>query len=108
MNSQPDTQGHSVLQRSTRRGQFGLAATYWTLFLVGALAFFVAGSIAVAQGEWQRYLILLGSSVAWTFVLLAGVKVGYQGADPGKALGRVAVLFLLLNITNALATLSFI
>lgn len=107
MDSQPDTQALSVLQRMTR-GQYGLAVTYWTLFLVGAVVFFVAGSIAVAQGEWQRYLMLLGSSLVWTFILLIGVRVGYRGADPGKALGRVAVLFLLLNITNALATLSFI
>lgn len=107
MNSQPDPQATSVFQRLTR-GQYSLAVTYWTLFLLGAIVFFVAGSIAVAQGEWPRYLMLLGSSFAWTLVLLIGVRVGYRGADPGKALGRVAVLFLLLNITNALATLSFI
>lgn len=107
MNSQPETRALSSFQRMTR-GQYGLAVTYWTLFLVGMLAFFVTGSIAVAQGEWQRYLMLLASSLAWTFILLIGVRVGYRGADPGKALGRVAVLFLLLNITNALATLSFI
>jgi hypothetical protein len=41
-------------------------------------------------------------------MLLTGIKFAYQGEDPGKALGRIAMLFLLLNLTNALATLSFI
>lgn len=89
-------------------GRYSLATIYWTLFLVGAVVFFVSGSMAVAQDDWKRYLILLGANLAWTFILLTGVRVGYRGADPGKALGRVAVLFLLLNITNALATLTFI
>jgi len=30
------------------------------------------------------------------------------GSDPGKALGRIGMLFLLLNLTNALVTFSFI
>jgi len=107
MSSQPDTHTPSPFHRITS-GRYGLAATYWTLYLVAALVFFVAGSIAVAQGDWSRYLTLLAASLAWTFILLIGVKLSYRGADPGKALGRVAVLFLLLNITNALATLSFI
>lgn len=88
--------------------RYGLALTYWTLYLVAAVIFFVAGSMAVAEQNWERYIVLLIATVAWTFVLLVGVQRGYQGEDPGKALGRIAMLFLLLNLTNALATLSFI
>ncbi|GFZ81679.1 hypothetical protein GCM10011403_26320 [Pseudohongiella nitratireducens] len=90
------------------QGQFGLAVTYWTLYLVVAVLFFILGSIAVADERWGQYLTLLGGTLAWTFLLVWGVSKGYQGKDPGKAIGRVSVLFLLLNITNALATLSFI
>lgn len=89
-------------------GQYGLALTYWVLYLIAAVLFFVAGSIAVAEGAWTRYVILLSVTVAWTFVLLTGIKRAYKGEDPGKALGRIAMLFLLLNMSNALATLSFI
>ncbi|WP_339868939.1 hypothetical protein [Pseudohongiella nitratireducens] len=90
------------------QGQFGLAVTYWTLYLVVAVLFFILGSIAVADERWGQYLALLGGTLAWTFILVWGVSRGYKGKDPGKAIGRVSVLFLLLNITNALATLSFI
>ena len=90
------------------KGNYGLALTYWTLYLIAAVVFFVTGSTAVAEGDWARYVILLALSVTWTFILLLGVRRGYQGEDPGKALGRIAMLFLLLNMTNALATLSFI
>ena len=89
-------------------GQYALALKYWTLYLIVAVIFFVSGSMAVAEERWRTYLTLLGLTVAWTFVLLVGVKRGYRGQDPGKAISRVAILFLLLNLSNALATLSFI
>lgn len=107
MSSDPDPNTSSALRRLID-GKHGLALTYWTLYLAGAVAFFVAGSFAVAEESWTVYLVLLGVTLAWTFVLLTGIKFAYQGDDPGKALGRVAMLFLLLNLTNALATLSFI
>ncbi len=53
-------------------------------------------------------MILLSLLIVWTFLLLLGIKRGFKGEDPGKALGRIAMLFLLLVMTNALATLSFI
>lgn len=89
-------------------GHYGLALTYWMLYLAAAVLFFILGSIAVSEGAWPRYLMLLSVTVGWTFVLLAGINRAYKGDDPGKALGRIAVLFLLLNMSNALATLSFI
>lgn len=87
---------------------FGLAQTYWTFYLVWAAAFFVAGSLLVAERDWMPYIALLALTVAWSFLLLTGVKRYYVGSDPGKALGRIGMLFLLLNLTNALATFSFI
>lgn len=89
-------------------GHYGLALTYWTLFLVAAALFFVFGSLAVMEGQWTRYTIMLVATVVWSFILLTGIDRGYRGDDPGKALARIAMLFLLLNLSNALATLSFI
>jgi len=89
-------------------GHYGLALTYWILFLIGALLFFVFGSMAVNDAAWGRYLAMLVLSVVWTFVLLVGIKRSFRGEDPGKALARIAMLFLALNLSNALATLSFI
>ncbi len=107
MSSKPDRNSASNLKHLIN-GKYGLALTYWTLYLVGAGAFFVSGSLAVADDAWTVYMVLLGLMLAWTFALLTGIKFAYRGEDPGKALGRIAMLFLLLNMTNALATLSFI
>ncbi len=89
-------------------GHYGLALTYWILFLIGAALFFVFGSLAVTEGAWPRYVIMLLLSVTWSFVLLIGIQRAYTGYDPGKTIARIAVLFLMLNLSNALATLSFI
>ncbi len=89
-------------------GNLSLALKYWTLYWIMAVIFFVTGSFAVADRNWQVYLMLLGGVVAWSFILLFGIRRAYQGSDPGKAISRISVLFLLLNLTNALATLSFI
>lgn len=87
---------------------FGLAQTYWAFYLIWAAGFFVAGSLLVAERDWIPYIALLAATVAYSFLLLTGVKRYYVGSDPGKALGRIGMLFLLLNLTNALATFSFI
>ena len=87
---------------------FGLAQTYWTFYLVWAAVFFVAGSLLVAERNWPPYLALLVLTVGWSFLLLTAVRRYYVGSDPGKALGRIGMLFLLLNLTNPLATFSFI
>ena len=89
-------------------GHYGLALTYWLLFLLAAAAFFLAASAAVAERDWPRFMLLLIASVAWTFLLLMGIRHGYRGSDPGKAIARISMLFLTLNLTNTLAVLSFI
>ncbi|MDP1930359.1 MAG: hypothetical protein Q8L60_02760 [Gammaproteobacteria bacterium] len=91
------------------RGEyFGLAQTYWAFYLIAAALFFGFGSVLVADRNWTPYVGMIVGLVAWSFLLLTGVQRGYKGADPGKALGRIGMLFLLLNLTNILATLSFI
>lgn len=106
MNS-PEQHNISPFKRLIQ-GHYGLALTYWSLFLSMSAVFFVLGSAAVADEAWQRFVILLSLLIVWTFLLLLGIKRGFKGEDPGKALGRIAMLFLLLVMTNALATLSFI
>ncbi|MDX1490123.1 MAG: hypothetical protein R3332_02480 [Pseudohongiellaceae bacterium] len=89
-------------------GHYGLARTYWSAYFIGAAAFFIFGSMAVSAGEWKKFVIMLFSNICYSFILLLGIQAGYQGADPGKGLSRIAILFLLLNLSNALATLVFI
>lgn len=98
----------STLGRFFSGATFGLAQTYWGMFALGSLIFFIAGSLLVAERNWPPYVGLLAASVAYIFALLVGVRRYYRGEDPGKALGRIAMLFLLLNLTNMLLTLSFI
>lgn len=107
MSDTPTTASNNLIKRIIL-GHYGLARTYWTAYILGAVLFFIFGSMAIADGQWKTYVFLLFGSIAYSFVLLLGVQAGYKGSDPGKALGRIAVLFLLLNMTNALATLSFI
>lgn len=98
----------SALGRFFSGATFGFARTYWGLYALGAVIFFIVGSLLVAQRNWEPYVGLLASSIALSFALLVGVRRYYRGSDPGKALGRIAMLFLLLNLTNMLLTLSFI
>jgi hypothetical protein len=98
----------SALGRFFSGATFGLAQTYWGLFAFGSVIFFIAGSLLASERDWIPYTALLAGSIAYTFALLIGVQRHYRGSDPGKALGRIGMLFLLLNLTNMLATLSFI
>ena len=98
----------SALGRFLSGASFGFAQTYWGLFTLGSIIFFSVGSLLVADRNWEPYAGLLLGSIAFTFALLTGVRRFYRGSDPGKALGRIAMLFLLLNLTNMLLTLSFI
>ncbi len=98
----------SAFGKLIRGEYFGLAQTYWAFYLIVAVLFLVFGSLFVADRNWAPYVGMIIGLVAWSFLLLTGVQRGYKGADPGKALGRIGILFLLLNLTNILATLSFI
>lgn len=98
----------SALVRVLSGSAFGLAKTYWTFFLVGAALFFAVGSVLAEQRNWAVYVPVLFASLVYTFILLVGVQRYYKGSDPGKTLGRVGMLFLMLNLSITLATLSFI
>jgi len=108
--SNPGQLHHEVspLRRLISGEVFGLAQTYWTLYIIGGLLFFTFGSLLAAERNWIPYVTILITTVAYSFLLLTGVRKYYRGSDPGKALGRIGMLFLLLNLTNVLLTLSFI
>lgn len=108
MNTDPDCLTQETPFSRLVHGHYGLASTYWALFLLGAALFFVFGSLAVAEHNWPHFMVLLALSLAWTCLLLTGVQRGFKGTDPGKAMARIAMLFLTLNLTNTLAVLSFI
>jgi len=107
-NSRQLHHGDSPLIRLISGEAFGLAQTYWTLYIIGGLLFFTVGSLLVAERNWAPYVAILIATIAYSFLLLTGVRKYYRGSDPGKALGRIGMLFLLLNLSNVLATLSFI
>jgi hypothetical protein len=108
MSTDPDSLTHETPFSRLVHGHYGLAATYWALYLLGAALFFGFGSLAVAEHSWSRFLFLLALSLAWTILLLIGIQRGFKGTDPGKAMARIAMLFLTINLTNTLAVLSFI
>lgn len=107
-NTEHRHESSSAIVRLFSGATFGLAQTYWTFYLFGAVIFFTLGSVLVADRNWGPYSVLLAATVAYSFILLIGVQRYYRGSDPGKALGRIGMLFLLLNLSNMLATLSFI
>ena len=89
-------------------GDYGLAKTYWTLFLTGLLAFFIFGSIQVADRTWVPFLVALGITVLWTMLLVAGIWRAYKGPEHWRVVSRTSVLFFILNLSNTIATLIFI
>ena len=89
-------------------GDYGLARTYWTLFLTGMLAFFIYGSIQVADRTWVPFLIALGFTVLWSALLIAGIWRAYKGPEHWKVVARTSILFFILNLSNTIATLIFI
>lgn len=107
--SSKHSQAHDSASGGLLNGsRYGLARTYWTLYIIGAVIFFLLGSLLVAERNWGPYIALLAATIVYSFVLLIGVQRFYRGSDPGKALARIAMLFLLLNLTNMLLTFSFI
>ena len=60
-------------------GEFGLAVTYWLLFFLGAGSFFIFGSQAVDRERWLLYLGIVVIALAYTFLLILGIKGAYKG-----------------------------
>lgn len=89
-------------------GEYGLAVTYWAFYFLGAAAFFVFGSRAVDTGDWVRYLIYVAVMLAYTFILIVGIRAAYKGPQLWKVMSRTSSIFMIINILVGISTLGFI
>ena len=89
-------------------GEYGLAITYWALYFVGAALFFVFGSQAVDQEAWIPYLTMVAAMLAYTFLLLIGIRAAYRGPQLWKVMSRTSSIFMIINILVGIVTLGFI
>lgn len=89
-------------------GDYGLAITYWLFYFVGAGLFFVFGSEAVDNEDWIRYLSMVAVMLAYTVVLIIGVRAAYKGPQLWKVMSRTSSVFMIINILVGISTLGFI
>ena len=89
-------------------GDYGLAITYWSLYFVGCGLFFVFGSRAVDAENWLQYLMLVALMLAYTFVLIVGIRAAYKGPQMWKVMSRTSSVFMIINILVGICTLGFI
>lgn len=89
-------------------GDFGLAITYWALYFLGAGLFAVFGSRAVDEERWIPYLIMVAVMLAYTVVLIIGVRAAYKGPQLWKVMSRTSSVFMIINILIGISTLGFI
>ena len=89
-------------------GEYGLAVTYWALYFVGAGLFFVFGSQAVDTERWLNYLAIVAGMLAYTFLLILGIRAAYKGPQLWKVMSRTSSIFMIINILVGICTLGFI
>lgn len=106
MNGEPATE-KSFLAKILA-GDYGLATTYWALYFVGAGLFAAFGSRAVDDERWIPYLIMIAVMMAYTVVLIIGVRAAYRGPQLWKVMSRTSSVFMIINILIGISTLGFI
>lgn len=89
-------------------GEYGLAITYWALYFFGATLFFIFGSRAVDSGAWISYLAMVAGMLAYTFILIIGIRAAYRGPQLWKVMSRTSSIFMIINILVGISTLGFI
>jgi len=89
-------------------GDYGLAITYWALYVIGAGVFFVFGSRAVDGERWIEFLSIVAAMLAYTFILLLGIRAAYKGPQLWKVMSRTSSIFMIINILVGISTLGFI
>ncbi len=89
-------------------GDFGLAITYWALYFAGAGLFAVFGSRAVDDERWAPYLTMVAVMMAYTVILIIGVRAAYKGPQLWKVMSRTSSVFMIINILIGISTLGFI
>ncbi len=99
---------HSSFMSRLLAGDYGFALTYWALYFIGAGLFFVFGSRAVDSGAWFSYLGMGVAMLAYTFVLILGIRSAYRGPQLWKVMSRTSSIFMIINILVGISSLSFI
>jgi len=89
-------------------GDYGLATTYWALYFVGAGLFATFGSQAVDEERWIPYLIMVAAIMAYTVVLIIGIRAAYKGPQLWKVMSRTSSVFMIINILIGISTLGFV
>lgn len=89
-------------------GDYGLAITYWGLYFFGCSLFFIFGSQAVNGERWGLYSAEVTAMLAYTVVLIMGVKAAYKGPQLWKVISRTSSVFMIINILTGISTLGFI
>ena len=100
-------EGHSFMSKLLG-GEFGLAVTYWLLFFLGASTFFIFGSQAVDRERWLLYLGIVVAALAYTSLLILGIKAAYKGPQLWKVMSRTSSIFMIINVLVGISTLGFI
>ncbi len=97
----------SVLSR-VLSGEYGLAVTYWLFYFAGAGAFFVFASQAVDSKQWLVFGVIASAMLAYTFMLIVGIRAAYKGPQLWKVMSRTSSVFMIINILVGISTLGFI
>lgn len=89
-------------------GEYGLAITYWIFYFIGSSIFFVTASRAVDSENWFRFLVIVALMLAYTTVLLVGIRAAYKGPQLWKVMSRTSSVFMIINILVGITALGFI
>jgi hypothetical protein len=89
-------------------GEYGLAITYWVLYFAGASLFFYFGTLAVDNEQWLPYLGMVAGILAYTFLLILGIRSAYRGPQLWKVMSRTSSIFMIINVLVGISTLGFI
>lgn len=89
-------------------GGYGLALTYWAFYFTGSGLFFVFGSRAVDAEQWLAYFIMVAAMLAYTVLLIIGIRAAYKGPQLWKVMSRTSSVFMIINVLVGISTLGFI
>ncbi len=89
-------------------GEYGLAITYWVLYFLGVTLFSVFGSQAVDNEAWIAYFGMVAGMLAYTFLLITGIRAAYHGPQLWKVMSRTSSIFMIINILVGICILGFI
>ena len=103
-----ESEGEKSFFAKMLAGEYGLATTYWALYFIGAGLFATFGSQAVDEERWIPYLIMIALMMAYTVVLIIGVRAAYKGPQLWKVMSRTSSVFMIINILIGISTLGFI